>query len=149
MHKSKYNTFDNSLKNCRTIELPRIVDEKDGIISVAESFKNIPFAIKRVYYIYQLNYNDSIRGKHAHKKLEQILFCINGSVVIDVDDGEKRQNIKLDKPNIGLYLGPELWHVMRRFSHNCILLVFASDFYNEEDYIRNYDEFLAYICKNT
>ena len=133
------------VKNSKRIELPKIVDGIDGTISVAENSVHIPFAIKRVYYIYDLNNPNAVRGKHAHKELEQVLFCINGSCEIGLDDGTNRQSIILDKPNIGIYLGTELWHTMLRFSDNCILLVLASDLYNENDYIRDYDDFKRYI----
>jgi dTDP-4-dehydrorhamnose 3,5-epimerase-like enzyme len=139
--------MDNEIivKNSKLIELQTIVDGIDGIISVAENFNQIPFEIKRVYYIYDLNNPDAIRGKHAHKKLEQVLFCINGSCEIGIDDGTKQQTVVLDKPHVGIYLGVELWHTMDKFSHNCILLVIASDIYKESDYLRSYDEFIHYI----
>jgi dTDP-4-dehydrorhamnose 3,5-epimerase-like enzyme len=134
-----------NIRNCRIIELPRIVDSKDGIISVAEARRHIPFDIRRVYYIYGLNYFHSIRGLHAHRKLEQALFCINGSVRIDLDDGWQQTSMKLDRPNMGLYLGVELWHKMGDFAQNCILLVLASDYFDESDYIRSYEEFLDLV----
>lgn len=133
------------VKHSKLIELPRIEDGIDGTISIAENFSHIPFAIKRVYYIYELTNKDAIRGKHAHKQLEQVLFCVNGSCEIELDDGKNRQSILLDKPNIGIYLGIELWHTMKKFSDNCILLVMASDVYKESDYIRNYEDFIKYI----
>lgn len=133
------------VRNSKLITLPRIDDGIDGSISVAENFNHIPFAVKRVYYIYNLINHDAIRGKHAHKKLEQVLFCINGSCDIGLDDGTFRQDITLHTPNTGIYLGVELWHTMKNFSDNCILLVLASDFYKKEDYIRDYDEFKNYI----
>jgi len=135
------------VKHSQYIEISRIPDGHDGVISVAENHKNIPFDVKRVYYIYDLNNPEAIRGKHAHKKLEQVLFCISGSCEIGLDDGTTKQTIKLDKPNIGVYLGIELWHTMQKFSNHCILLVLASDYYNASDYIRDYDEFLEYIGK--
>jgi hypothetical protein len=142
-------TMDNQIivKNSQLIELPKIVDGIDGTISVAENFRQIPFEIKRVYYIYNLHRPDAVRGKHAHKKLEQVLFCINGSCEIGLDDGTATQTIVLDQPHIGVYLGVELWHTMNRFSPHCILLVVASDIYKESDYIRDYREFLHYIGK--
>jgi dTDP-4-dehydrorhamnose 3,5-epimerase-like enzyme len=138
--------MDNEIivKNASVIKLQTIVDGIDGTISVAENFNHIPFEIKRAYYIYHLGNPKAVRGKHAHKKLEQVLFCINGTCEIGLDDGENQQAVMLDKPNIGIYLGNELWHTMKKFSHNCILLVLASDVYNESDYMRNYDEFLEY-----
>jgi dTDP-4-dehydrorhamnose 3,5-epimerase-like enzyme len=136
---------DIMVKNSKHIELQTIVDGIDGVIAVAENFNRIPFAIKRVYYIYGLNNPGAIRGKHAHKQLQQVLFCINGSCEIGLDDGTNRQTIVLDKPDTGIYLGAELWHTMDKFSPNCILLVMASDVYKENDYIRNYDEFIHYL----
>jgi dTDP-4-dehydrorhamnose 3,5-epimerase-like enzyme len=142
--------MDNEIivKNASFIELKTIVDGIDGTISVAENFNHIPFEIMRTYYIYNLGNPKAVRGKHAHKKLEQVLFCINGTCEIGLDDGENQQGVILDKPDIGIYLGIELWHTMKKFSHNCILLVLASDVYNESDYIRNYDEFLDYIGRS-
>lgn len=134
------------VNNARWIEIPEIRDGFDGIISVVEEAKTIPFKIKRVYYIYNLmNHSRVLRGKHAHKKLEQVLFCINGNCDIVLDDGVHKQTIALDKPHIGIYLGTRLWHVMQKFRNNCILLAFASDYYKESDYIRNYDRFLKYV----
>jgi dTDP-4-dehydrorhamnose 3,5-epimerase-like enzyme len=134
-----------TVKNSKLITLPRIDDGIDGSISVAENFNPIPFAVKRVYYIYNLTNQKAIRGKHAHKKLEQALFCIHGSCETELDDGTLRQDITLDTPNTGLYLGVELWHTLKNFSNNCILLVLASDVYKKDDYIRDYDEFKKYI----
>lgn len=127
------------------IELPCIPDGIDGIIAVAENQKHIPFDIKRVYYIYGLNNPDAVRGKHAHKELEQVLFCISGSCTIGLDDGTHQQKVHLDKPHIGVYLGHLLWHTMQDFSRDCIMLVLASDVYKEADYIRDYQTFKDYI----
>jgi len=127
-------------KNCKIIELPTIKDGRGSCLSVAENLRNIPFKIKRVYYIYNLD-GKAIRGMHAHKELEQVLFCISGSCLMEVDDGTNMQIITLDEPSVGIYLGPKLWHTMAQFSGNCILLVLASDFYDESDYIRDYPEF--------
>lgn len=135
------------VKNSGWITLPRIEDGIDGTISVAENMKHIPFEIKRVYYIYNLLNREAIRGKHAHKKLQQALFCINGSCEIGLDDGSNQQNILLNTPDKGIFLGNELWHTMKNFHANCTLLVLASELYNETDYIRNYEEFLKYINK--
>ena len=125
----------------RWLELPRIVDARDGVISVAEARKQVPFDIRRVYFIHGLRYRQALRGQHAHRRLEQALFCINGSACIDLDDGCNRFSVQLDRPEIGIYLGRGLWHVMRNFQRNCILLVLASDLFDEADYIRDYDEF--------
>ncbi len=139
--------MDNQIivKNSGFIELPKIVDGDDGTISIAENLRHIPFEIKRVYYIYNLNNPKAIRGKHAHKQLEQVLFCIAGSCEIGIDDGTTEQTVTLDNPHLGIYLGTELWHTMKNFSPGCILLVLASDFYSENDYLRDYDEFKNYL----
>jgi len=133
------------IKNARFVVLPRIEDGIDGTISVAEYSDHIPFLIKRVYYIYNLIKEGAIRGKHAHKELEQVFFCARGSCDVELDDGANKQIIHLTKPNVGIYLGSELWVTFHKFSMDCFLLVLASDIYRESDYIRNYEEFLSYL----
>jgi dTDP-4-dehydrorhamnose 3,5-epimerase-like enzyme len=134
-----------TVKNSGYIELPRIVDERDGVLSIMEGNKDIPFEIKRIYYINNLENRQSIRGKHAHKALQQVIFCINGSFVLSLDDGVKQQDIHMWQDNVGVILGSGLWHTMHSFSSGCILLVVASDYYEENDYIRDYDEFLQLV----
>ncbi len=133
------------IKNAQYITLPKIKDGRDGILCVAEQNKNIPFDIKRVFYIYDLHDNNAIRGKHAHREVEQVIFCIRGDFVIQLDDGKNKQFFKLEKPNEGLYIGTYVWNVMTKFSDDCILLVFASELYNESEYIRNYNTFLQEV----
>lgn len=137
-----------NIKNCRYIRLDTIRDGNDGVLSIANGNQNIPFDIKRVYYIYDVKHGESIRGKHAHKALHQVLFCIRGSVEIVLDDGEKRQTVMLDKPDLGLYMLPGLWHDMRKFIEGTVLLVFSSDYYEESDYIRDYSDFLKHVLKD-
>ena len=133
------------VNNCKQIELSQIVDKKDGVLSIAEQEKEIPFSIKRVYYIYGLKSGDAVRGLHAHKNLEQALFCINGSFKFMADDGKEKQYFFINNPNQGIFIGKELWHTMFEFSKDCIILVLASDYYDESDYIRDYDDFIKYI----
>jgi dTDP-4-dehydrorhamnose 3,5-epimerase-like enzyme len=134
------------VKNAHWISTQKIVDGHDGILSVANEMDNIPFDIKRVYYIYNLiNHRNVMRGKHAHKSLEQVMFCLNGECTVTLDDGKRKQTIILDQPNKGIFLGTNLWHTMQEFNSNCILLVFASQLYSEDDYIRDYDEFLETV----
>lgn len=130
------------VKNSGFIELPRVVDERDGVLSIMQGNKDIPFDIKRVYYINHLENLESVRGKHAHKALQQVIFCINGSFTLTLDDGHNKQDIHMWRDNIGVLLGTGLWHEMHSFSSGCILLVAASDYYDEADYIRDYDDFL-------
>ncbi len=132
------------VRNSGSIDLKRIVDERDGCLCIMEAGKDIPFDIKRVYYIVNLENATSVRGKHAHRTLTQAIFCISGSFVLHLDDGETKQDVHLWRDNVGVILGPGLWHEMREFSSGCILLVAASDYYDEADYIRSYDEFLKF-----
>ncbi len=118
-------------------------DSRGSLIAI-ESNKDIPFDINRVYYIFDTKPR-VVRGHHAHKTLEQMLICVSGSCTIVLDDGENRNEVALSEPSSGLYIGPNIWHEMKDFSEGAVLLVLASDFYNENDYIRNYDEFMNYI----
>lgn len=135
------------IKNSGIVSLQVFPDPPDGDLFIAEATKNIPFEIKRVYFINSLANAHAVRGKHAHKKLEQVIFCINGSFILDLDDGEKKQRVVMDNPSCGIVLGPNLWHTMTEFSPECVILVFANDFFDADDYIRDYDEFLCYLDK--
>ncbi|MDF2857029.1 MAG: WxcM-like protein [Neobacillus sp.] len=122
-----------------------ICDDK-GKLTFLESGggKDIPFAIQRVYYIYEVLPGER-RGFHAHKKLEQYLICIAGSCTILLDDGSEMKHVTLNDPSEGLYIGPGTWREMYNFSPEAVLLVLASEHYDENDYIRDYDRFLAYL----
>lgn len=136
------------IKDFKKIILGQIIDHHDGKISVAESFRNIPFRIKRVYYIYDFDSEKSVRGYHAHKNLEQVLFCISGTVTLKLDDGFNTYEEEINEPHKGIFIGKHVWHTMRNFSDDCVVLVLASDYFNESDYIRDYDEFLNTINKD-
>ncbi len=118
-------------------------DERGQLVALEED-KDIPFHIKRVYYIYD-TVKGVVRGKHAHKSLEQILVCIHGSCKILLDDGREKKVVPLEKPYEGLYISNNMWREMYDFSENAVLMVLASDYYDEEDYIRDYDQFLSYV----
>ena len=131
--------------NVSLIKFREIVD-KYGCLTPIEGKKNIPFEIKRVYYMYDTG-EGVRRGYHAHKSLEQILICIHGSCKILLDNGTEKKVVPLEKPYEGLYVSNNMWREMYDFSPDAVLLVLASDFYDESDYIRNYDEFLKLIEK--
>ena len=133
------------VKNSGYINLPVIIDSRDGHLCVLESMRNIPFEIKRVYFITHLENNQSIRGEHAHKTLRQVIFCINGFFSLTLDDGNGTQTVDMWKNNVGVVLGPRLWHTMHNFASGTVLMVVASDYYDENDYIRNYKDFIDYI----
>lgn len=121
-------------------------DDRGQLISL-EEFKDIPFDIKRVYYMYDTA-DGVVRGKHAHKSLQQILICISGSCKILLDNGTEKKVVMLEKPYEGLYVTNSMWREMFDFSPNAVLMVLASEVYDESDYIRNYDEFLEYAKNN-
>jgi dTDP-4-dehydrorhamnose 3,5-epimerase-like enzyme len=118
-------------------------DERGYLVAVEEG-KEIPFHIKRVYYIYDTAKNVR-RGYHAHKSLEQVLFCVHGACTIHLDDGKECAEVRLDKPYEGLYISNKMWREMYDFTEDAVLMVLASELYKEEDYIRNYQEFIDYI----
>ena len=118
-------------------------DDRGSLVAL-ESYKNIPFDIKRVYYIFDTKV-DVIRGLHAHKELLQVMVCLKGSCHIMLDNGSIEEQVVLDSPNKGLLIDSMMWREMHDFSEDCILLVLASEHYDESDYIRDYDEFLEYL----
>lgn len=120
-------------------------DKKKGGLFVAESKKHVPFEIRRVYFINKLSRKSAPRGGHAHKTNTQVIICLNGSFDLQLDDGTNKQTLRLDDPSEGIILGPKLWHTMQNFSNNCTIAVFASHHYDEQDYIRQYSDFLTFI----
>lgn len=127
-------------KVSKIIEIPKVTDE--AYLAFAESNRHIPFNIKRFYYIYDVN-DYAIRGKHAHRKTRQVLFCISGKIKVILDNGTEKEEIILDNPNRGIFLDKMVWHEMVEFKKNTILLVLASEYYKDEDYIRDYDKFIS------
>lgn len=128
--------------NTNIISFNEIIDTRGSLIAL-EAFANIPFSIKRVYYMYNVQLN-VMRGEHAHKELQQVLICVAGSCTVRVTDGVDCLEFKLSRPDQGLYMDRMLWHDMRYFSTETVLLVLASDHYNESDYIRDYDLFMKF-----
>ncbi|WP_340609351.1 sugar 3,4-ketoisomerase [Xenorhabdus bharatensis] len=124
----------------KAIEFNSLGDDRGQLISL-EGNKNIPFEIKRVYYIFNTKAGVA-RGFHAHKELKQILISISGSCRIVLDNGNKKEDIVLDNAQKGIFIDSFIWREMHDFSPDCVLMVLASEYYNEEDYIRNYNEFL-------
>ena len=117
-------------------------DSRGQLIAI-EQFNDIPFEIKRIYYIFD-TLPDVRRGFHAHKQLQQLLVCTSGTCKVLLDDGEKQEIVILDKPTEGLLISGCVWREMFDFSYGTVLMVLASDYYDEMDYIRDYDDFLEY-----
>ena len=124
-------------------------DERGQLVAL-EEFKDIPFTIKRVYYMYDTG-EGVVRGHHAHKSLQHILICIHGSCKVKLDNGREQKVVPLDKPYEGLYVSNTMWREMYDFSPDAVLMVLASELYNEADYIRDYDEFIEFVktCDTT
>lgn len=122
-------------------------DERGQLVAL-EEFKDIPFRIKRVYYMYDTA-DGFIRGKHAHKNLQQILVCIHGSCKIHLDNGYETKEVPLEEPYEGLFIDSDMWREMYDFSPDAVLLVLASELYDETDYIRDYDSFLKFIKEHS
>lgn len=120
--------------------------DKYGKLVALQSNIEIPFDIKRVYYIYEVE-EKVRRGFHSHKNLEQILICIHGSVKILLKTPKEEKIVVLDNPNVGLYIGPDIWREMYDFENDAVLMVLANEYYDESDYIRNYDEYVEYYNK--
>ena len=118
-------------------------DDRGQLVAL-EELKDIPFNIKRVYYMYDTGAGVT-RGYHAHKNLKQILICVHGSCRIRLNNGKEQETVLLDKPYEGLYVDNVVWREMFDFSPDAVLMVLASEYYDESDYIRNYEEFLEYL----
>jgi dTDP-4-dehydrorhamnose 3,5-epimerase-like enzyme len=118
-------------------------DDRGSLVAV-ETQQDLPFELKRVYYIFGTKEGVE-RGFHAHKNLQQVAVAVRGSCTMVLDDGREKTEVLLSDPTQGLYIGSMLWRVMKNFSEDCVLLVFADQHYTESDYIRNYDDFLNEI----
>jgi dTDP-4-dehydrorhamnose 3,5-epimerase-like enzyme len=123
--------------NFKLLDFHIFGDERGSLISL-ESNKNIPFEIKRVYYIFDTK-NDVARGKHAHKNLQQILVAVSGSCKVLVDNKKDKKTYELNNPSKGLLIENNVWREMFEFSSDCVLMVLASDYYNKDDYIFEYE----------
>lgn len=132
----------NSVNNLQLITLPKIKDpDGRGNLSVIEK-DIITFEIKRVYYLYDVP-SGAERGGHAHKNLQQFLIALSGSFDVILHDGKQEKSITLNKPNQGLLIETGIWRELKNFSSGAVCLVIASDIFSEEDYIRDFEEFLA------
>jgi len=136
-------TFASIVNGVKVYELPLIKDLR-GNLSAGEFERNVPFPPKRYFLVFDVP-SGKVRGEHAHKQCHQFLICIKGSCAVVVDDGVNRQEILLDRPNKGLHIPPMVWGVQYKYTPDAVLLVFASDYYEASDYVRDYDEFMKFI----
>lgn len=130
-------------RGARLHALPKIVDLR-GALSFGEIDAHLPFTPRRFFIVYDVP-NEEVRGEHAHRACHQFLICVKGSCTIVLDDGEHRDELRLDSPKVGLHIPPMVWGIQYRFSTDAVLLVLASDTYDAGDYIRDYDDFLAAV----
>ena len=128
------------IENCTILDLPRINDPR-GNLTFVESNRHIPFAIQRVYYLYDVP-GGSARGGHAHKALHQLIIAMSGSFDIHLDDGYAKKTVHINRSYYGLYVCPMIWREIDNFSSGAVCMVLASDYYDELDYYREYNEFI-------
>jgi dTDP-4-dehydrorhamnose 3,5-epimerase-like enzyme len=129
------------VQDCRVIELP-IIHDPDGNLTFIEGERHVPFGIKRVYHTYDVP-GGAVRGGHAHRTCEEMVIAMSGSFDVVVDDGKEKASFRLNRSWKGLYLPPMIWRDLIDFSSGSVCMVLASDFYEEDDYIRDYDRFRA------
>ncbi len=132
-----------SVEDCRIVELDRHHSQRKGDISVVENGKEVPFDVKRIYYLYDVP-GGADRGGHAHKELCQLIVAASGAFTVELDDGTEKKAFTLNRPYQGLLVKPGIWRTLTDFSSGSICMVLASEKYDEKDYIRCYDEFVEY-----
>lgn len=143
IHQSTINNQHCSVYDCGIITLDRHHSQRKGDISVIENGESIPFDVKRIYYLYDVPGGES-RGGHAHKELQQLILAASGSFTVTLDDGNVKRSYTLNRPYQGLLVKPGIWRTLDDFSSGSVCLVLASEKYDAEDYIRDYNEFLEY-----
>ena len=131
------------LDDCKIIELPQVHDPR-GNLTFIEAGRHLPFEIKRVYYLYDVP-GGSTRAGHGHKALQQMVIAMSGSFDIELDDGYTKQKFHLNRSHYGLYICPKIWRLMDNFSSGSVCMVLASDYYDESDYYRYYEDFLRAV----
>jgi len=131
------------LSHCQIIELPKITDTR-GNLSFIEQNRHIPFAIKRVYYLYDVP-GGAERGGHAHKDLHQLIIAMSGSFDVILDDGREKKRFHMNRSYYGLYVCPMIWRELDNFSSGAVALVLASNYFDEDDYFRDYQKFMATV----
>ena len=134
---------ESSVYDCHVLSLSKI-NNPAGNITIVEGINNIPFSMRRIYYLYDIPGGES-RGGHAHKELHQLIVAASGSFEVLLDDGKNKKIVRLNRPNFGLLVVPGIWRELFEFSSGAICMVLASHKYDEADYLRDYDSFIK--CK--
>lgn len=134
---------NSSVYDCSVLELSKHHSDRKGNLSVVENGSTVPFDVKRIYYLYDVPGGES-RGGHAHKNLYQLIVAVSGSFTVTLDDGNVKRTFMLNRPYQALYVVPGIWRTLDDFSSGAVCMVMASEKYDLEDYIRNYELFLNY-----
>jgi dTDP-4-dehydrorhamnose 3,5-epimerase-like enzyme len=134
------------IADCKIIELPKIQDHR-GNLTFIESERHVPFAIKRTYYLYDVP-GGAARAAHGHRKLSQLMIAMSGSFDVTLDDGKDKVHFHLNRSYYGLYISPMIWRDLDNFSSGSVCMVLASEYYDEADYFRNYEDFLRAAAEN-
>ena len=134
---------ENSVYDCSIIDLNKHHSERKGNLSVVENYDTVPFEVKRTYYLYDVPGGES-RGGHAHKELSQLIIAASGSFTVTLDVGNVKRTFLLNRPYQGLYVVPGIWRTLDDFSSGAVCMVLASEGYTEDDYIRDYNNFIEY-----
>lgn len=133
----------NTVNDCKILELNKHHSDRKGNLSVVENNVDVPFDVKRCYYLYDVPSGEE-RGSHAHKNLYQLIIAVSGAFTVTLDDGKNKKSFTLSRPYQGLYVVPGIWRDLDNFSSGSVCLVLASEKYDADDYIRDYDEFIKY-----
>ena len=134
------------IEDCGIIDLPRINDRRGNLTFIEGGGRHVPFDIKRVYYLYDVP-GGSERGGHAHKQLNQLIIAMSGSFDIHIDDGQSKKTIHMNRSYYGLYICPMIWREIDNFSSGAVCMVLASNYFDEDDYYRDYSVFLSDASK--
>lgn len=136
-----------TLERSHIIEFPKVTDHRGNLTFIEES-RHVPFVVRRVFYVYDIPSGEN-RGAHAHGRLEQVVICLSGSLEVHMDDGSERRTVRLNRPWLGLYVPPMVWASEGNFDPGTVYIVLASDFYDEDDYYRDYQQFLEAVRRHT
>lgn len=132
-----------TVSSCRVIEFPKISDHR-GNLTFIEGGRHVPFDVKRTFYVYDIPSGEH-RGAHAHHALHQVIICLSGGMDVYLDDGQEKRTVHLNRPWLGVHVPPMIWAAEGNFDPGTVYVVLASEYYDEADYIRDYDEFVDLV----
>ncbi len=131
------------VKNAKFIRVRHLIERSRGELIPIEALRDVPFEIKRIFFIRGVKDSRVVRGEHAHTRARQVLLCVHGSCVLHLDDGSKKQKILMRDPAVGILIHPDVWVRMTNFSRDCVLCAVADEYFDRDEYINEYDAFIA------